>query len=84
MAAASAALDPIVGRDKILRLLAASMRKGRMAAAKSARPVEINGMPGLILVDKACTLQTVALDICDDKIVAVYWVANPDKLRHIG
>ena len=78
-----AALNPIVGRDKIMRLLAALLRKQGSADNLRARPAEINGLPGFVIADADGALQTLALDIRDGKIAALYWVANPDKLRHV-
>jgi RNA polymerase sigma-70 factor, ECF subfamily len=43
----------------------------------------INGLPGFVTIE-ADTLQTTALQIDDGKIVAIYVMRNPDKLRHLG
>jgi RNA polymerase sigma-70 factor (ECF subfamily) len=79
-----AALNPIRGRDKILRLFAAGLRKGGLMPPRSARAVEINGLPGFVLLDADGLLQTVAFELVRRKIVAIYWIGNPDKLRHIS
>ena len=44
----------------------------------------INGLPGFITIEPGNTLQTTALEIEDRKVVAIYVVRNPDKLRHLG
>jgi RNA polymerase sigma-70 factor (ECF subfamily) len=44
----------------------------------------INGLPGFITVEPGDILQTTALEIEDDRVVAVYVVRNPDKLRHMA
>ena len=44
----------------------------------------INGLPGFVTIEKDETLQTTALQIEDGKIVAIYVMRNPDKLRHLG
>ena len=44
----------------------------------------INGLPGFVTVEEGGTLQTTALQIEDGKIVAIYVMRNPDKLRHLG
>jgi RNA polymerase sigma-70 factor, ECF subfamily len=36
------------------------------------------------MIEQENTLQTTALQIEDSKIVAIYVVRNPDKLRHLG
>jgi RNA polymerase sigma-70 factor (ECF subfamily) len=47
------------------------------------RYARINGLPGFITVEQGGILQTTALEIEDDRIVAVYIVRNPDKLKHM-
>jgi RNA polymerase sigma-70 factor, ECF subfamily len=44
----------------------------------------INGLPGFVTIEEDATLQTTALQIEDDKIIGIYVVRNPDKLRHLG
>jgi RNA polymerase sigma-70 factor (ECF subfamily) len=44
----------------------------------------INGLPGFVTVEQDDTLQTTALQLENDKIVAIYVTRNPDKLRHIA
>jgi RNA polymerase sigma-70 factor, ECF subfamily len=41
-------------------------------------------LPGFVTVEQDDTLQTTALQIEYGKIVAIYVVRNPDKLRHLG
>jgi RNA polymerase sigma-70 factor (ECF subfamily) len=40
-------------------------------------------LPGFVTVEQDDTLQTTALQVENDKIVAIYVTRNPDKLRHI-
>jgi RNA polymerase sigma-70 factor (ECF subfamily) len=40
-------------------------------------------LPGFITCEADGELQTTALDIEGDKIVAIYVMRNPDKLRHL-
>jgi RNA polymerase sigma-70 factor, ECF subfamily len=40
-------------------------------------------LPGFVSVEQD-GVQTTALDIEDDQIVAIYVTRNPDKLRHLG
>ncbi|MBV8112792.1 MAG: hypothetical protein JOZ35_02970 [Hyphomicrobiales bacterium] len=44
----------------------------------------INGLPGFVTVEQDDTLQTTALQVENDKIVAIYVTRNPDRLRHIA
>lgn len=76
-----AALNPIYGRDKILRFLHGIQRKSH-ATVEAARPVRINSLPGFVLrIEDG--LETIALEIHDDAIAAIYFVRNPDKLKHV-
>jgi RNA polymerase sigma-70 factor (ECF subfamily) len=81
---AAAAARPIVGLDDVMRFHA---MLARIFAAKMSRIVRygfINGLPGFVTIEQDDTLQTTALQIDDGKIVAIYVMRNPDKLRHLG
>jgi RNA polymerase sigma-70 factor (ECF subfamily) len=78
-----AALNPIHGADKIARLLEGLARKGARAEEWRFRPARINGAPGYILEEPDGARQTVAFDVQNGRIAAVYVVRNPDKLRRI-
>ena len=81
---AAAALQPIVGLDNVMQL---HVSLARIFAEKMSRLVRyglINGLPGFVTIEHDGNLQTTALQIEDDKIVAVYIMRNPDKLRHLG
>ena len=76
-------LRPIVGLDDALQLHASL---ARIFAGKMSRLVRygvVNGLPGFVTIEQDDTLQTTALQIERDKIVAIYVVRNPDKLRHL-
>lgn len=72
----------IRGVDRALRLFA-GLRRKNAPAAELLRTAEIDGLPGYISVDRGL-VQTTALDISRGKIVAIYIVRNPDKLRHLA
>ena len=78
-----AALNPIIGRTKILALVAGLARK-RADPVVDLRPAIINGLPGSVATLASGDLLTIALEIANDKIGAVYVVGNPDKLKHVG
>lgn len=45
--------------------------------------VQINGLPGFIFrTDEG--VETMSFEIADDRIVAIYAIRNPDKLRHLS
>ena len=79
----NAALNPIYGSDKILRFIAGLAGKGWLPDPARARPVRINGLPGF-LIETVEGVETLALEISGDRIVAIYGVRNPDKLGHIA
>jgi RNA polymerase sigma-70 factor (ECF subfamily) len=78
-----AALNPIFGRDRIVRFLVSVARKQQLHPVVGLRPAEVNGLPGFVAVERDGTHQTVALDVRDGAIAAIYIVRNPDKLHHV-
>jgi RNA polymerase sigma-70 factor (ECF subfamily) len=84
-----AALNLIVGADRVLRFFEGIFHKHSSGGAPSSlsrfvRFAEINGLPGIITVDAIGVFQTAALDVQDGLITAIYVVRNPEKLAHIG
>ncbi len=77
-----AALNPIYGKDKIIRFLIGVARKG-MPVPTGIERTHINGLPGFLLRYED-GVETVALEIAGGSIVAIYQVRNPDKLRHLS
>ena len=77
-----AALRPIVGRDKVVRLIMGLGKKG-LAAIRTVRPAQINGLPGFVIERGADEMLTVAFDYRDGLIAGIYLMINPDKLRHL-
>jgi RNA polymerase sigma-70 factor (ECF subfamily) len=81
---AQAVGQPLVGRERVLRLLGGLFRRGRLLGA-SLRPAWINGQPGAVTYDADGRVVNVfALDIADGKVQAIRSVVNPDKLGHLG
>jgi len=76
-----AVLRPIVGADKVARLLATGL--GRIAAAASLQPAQVNGYPALILRLNEEIDTVVAVRIDDGLITGLYAVRNPEKLSHM-
>jgi len=79
-----AALNPIYGRDKIVRFFTSLARKDRLRSIAALRAAAVNGLPGLVAIEADGTPLTMALDIRDGTISAIYIVSNPDKLRHVA
>lgn len=78
-----AALNPIHGREKVLRLLEGASRKNAGLATLEVRDATINGLPGFVLRSKDGAIHTIAFDSHDGRITAIYIMRNPDKLRHV-
>jgi hypothetical protein len=73
----------IQGADKALRLFLGLARKYDYQPIL-LRSATIDGLPGYVSIDRGQVLQTTALDIRDDRIVAIYMMRNPEKLRHVA
>jgi RNA polymerase sigma-70 factor (ECF subfamily) len=73
-----ALLRPIVGADKVARLLAAGL--SRFGASMSAEPVQVNGSPALILRLNGEIDSVVAVRVDDGFVTGLYIVRNPEKL----
>ena len=76
-----AAREPLVGLDDVSRLF------GSVFAASKPRLLRygiINGLPGFVTIGQGDILQTTALEIEDGRIVGIYVMRNPDKLKHVA
>jgi RNA polymerase sigma-70 factor (TIGR02957 family) len=72
---------PVVGADKVARLLAAGL--GRIPATASLHSTQVNGHPALVLRFDGELDTVVALRIDDGLITGLYAVRNPEKLSHM-
>ena len=76
--------QPLVGRQRVLRLLGGLFRRGQFLGA-SIRPAWVNGQPGGVTYDaEGRVINVFALDIADGMVQAIRSVVNPDKLGHLG
>jgi RNA polymerase sigma-70 factor, ECF subfamily len=78
-----AATKPIVGLDSVMQFHAALARLFAEKMSQIVRYGFVNGLPGFVTIEPDGP-QTTALQIEDGKIVAIYVMRNPDKLRHVG
>ena len=79
-----AALNPILGKEKIVRFyegVRAKFGSGAFSADRMA--AMLNGLPGFVFHTAEGT-ETLAFEIADGAIVAIYSVRNPDKVRHLS
>ena len=76
---------PVAGRPRVAQTLMSWMRLGSRIPGVSMRAVEVNGMPGALLLDPEGRLVGVwELEIGGGEIRGVNSVVNPDKLAHLG
>lgn len=75
-----AALNPIHGRDKIIRFLIARVPP---AGEVRIQPTLVNGTPGFI-VDSPGRRDVMTFDVRDGALSAIFVVANPDKLQQVN
>ena len=76
-----AVLKPIVGADRVARLLAAGL--GRIATEMSLHPAQVNGYPALVFRANGEIDTVLAVRIDDGLITGLYAVRNPEKLSHM-
>ena len=80
-----AALRPILGKDRIVRFYEGVRTKfgGNAFTAQRMEETTLNGLPGFVFHTAEGT-ETVAFEIANGMVVAIYNVRNPDKLKHLG
>jgi RNA polymerase sigma-70 factor (ECF subfamily) len=79
----AAALKPIHGADKIVRLLEGLARKDPSFLGFAMRPATVNGLPGLVLRETDGSVDTLGFEHQGGRITAIYLTRNPEKLRHV-
>jgi RNA polymerase sigma-70 factor (TIGR02957 family) len=73
------------GRNRVAEMLLTWMRVVSRLPAFTLRPTEINGGPGVMVLDHQERLIGVwTLEIASGEIHAISSVVNPDKLAHLG
>lgn len=76
----NAALNPILGADRVARFSGGLVRKGVLGPTPLLHLGRINGLPGFVTQEADGLPQTTALELQDGCIAAIYIVRNPDKL----
>jgi RNA polymerase sigma factor (sigma-70 family) len=74
---------PLRGLAQVLDRHAQMAQAFRTAPSRLLRYALIDGLPGFVTVEDGGVIQTTSLHIEHDRIVAIYVVRNPDKLRHL-
>jgi len=77
---APAAINSIFGADRVARLFAGLVKKGAVTDT-AVKFADVNGQPGALMYhgDRLAYVGTLQLDE-NDRIAAIFLVANPDKL----
>ncbi|MBN9684912.1 sigma-70 family RNA polymerase sigma factor [Corallococcus sp. NCSPR001] len=78
-----AVLNPIYGREKLLRFFEGVRRVPAVGSAQLVHEGSIDGLPAYVTMEQDGQLQTTAFAIEDGRIVAIYVTRNPDKLKGI-
>ncbi|MGW5424022.1 RNA polymerase sigma-70 factor [Streptomyces sp. NPDC003943] len=73
-----AALEPVVGAERVVAVLA------RIAAVATLRPAQINGCPALVVHLDGEPDTVMAIRVDDGLVTGLYAVRNPEKLSRIG
>ena len=76
-----AVLAPVVGADRVARLLAVGL--DRITGAASLQPAQVNGFPALTIRFNGEIDTVIAVRIDDGLITGLYAVRNPEKLSHM-
>ncbi|WP_309086648.1 sigma-70 family RNA polymerase sigma factor [Chelativorans sp.] len=79
-----ASIAPAVGIDDVVKLFGALARYFARSPSRLLRYGMIDGLPGFITIEAGNILQTTALQIGKEKIVAIYVTRNPQKLKHLS
>jgi len=77
---ASSATRPVLGADRVRKFVLGYASKAHFSES-DFQLVTINGAPGLLLRHPLAGVGTYSFDIVDARILAIYVVRNPDKLR---
>lgn len=79
----NAALNPIRGVDKLVRLFASLARKRAETAVPLVHLGRINTLPGFVTLEADGLPQTTALEIRNGRISVIYVMRNPEKLAGV-
>jgi RNA polymerase sigma-70 factor, ECF subfamily len=79
----SAAQRPIFGFTRVMKVHEALAELFRRHGSNLVHAGFISGLPGFVTREADGELQTTALDVEDGRVVAIYVMRNPDKLRHL-
>jgi len=73
----------VLGFKQVMQVHKALATLFRRHRSQLLRTAFVNGLPGFVTLEADGELQTTALEVEDGKVVAIYVMRNPDKLRHL-
>jgi RNA polymerase sigma-70 factor (ECF subfamily) len=79
-----AALNPIYGRERIIRFLLRTPQKANYLRPRAVTPCRVNQSQGCLIEYENGDVAVGAFDVKDGKICQIYIVSNPDKLQHVS
>ena len=79
----AAALGPVIGIEEVITFHTRLARIFRQNMSRIVRYGLISGLPEFVTVEGDGMLQTTAIEIADGRVLAIYVIRNPDKLRHL-
>ncbi|MFI2436550.1 RNA polymerase sigma-70 factor [Streptomyces sp. NPDC018693] len=77
----NAALRPILGAEKVVRMFGGGLRK--LKEPFTITPTVVNGNPALLVRVDGDIDGVMAIRVEDGRITGLYYVRNPEKLTHI-
>ncbi|MGG6893442.1 MULTISPECIES: sigma-70 family RNA polymerase sigma factor [Rhizobium] len=75
---------PLIGLEAVMRRHEQMARDFQVQPSQLIRYALIDGLPGFLTMEGGNVVQTTALHIEQEKVVAIYCTRNPDKLRHVA
>jgi RNA polymerase sigma-70 factor (ECF subfamily) len=75
-----AALNPIRGADRVVRLLFSIIRRESYRDAHRAHVVDINGAPGIVVTAHDAAVMVLGFETDNGRIHGMHLIVNPDKL----
>lgn len=79
---ATAARNPVLGRDRVARFVAGVTAKRPVGTV--VVPATLNGLPGIVILVDGVPETATCLDVRDGRITSVFMMRNPEKLGALG
>jgi len=80
----SAAIQPVVGRTRIVLVMLQLARRLEEGGTVEFRWLTLNSAPAIVVLVDGLIHSTLQLDAAEGLIKRIYVVSNPDKLRRLA